>query len=83
MKATGIVRPVDRLGRIVLPKELRTSMGFNDKDALEIYTDGNKVILQKYEPACIFCDQTDEILEFEGKKICKHCLAKLAQAHAS
>lgn len=50
MKSTGIVRKVDELGRVVLPIELRRSLGIAEKDALEIYIDGNQIILQKYQP---------------------------------
>ena len=43
MKATGIVRKVDELGRIVLPIELRRTLGIAERDALEIYVDGNSI----------------------------------------
>ena len=56
MKSTGIVRRVDELGRIVLPIEMRRTLDIAEKDALEIYVDGNHIILKKYEPACIFCN---------------------------
>ena len=55
MKSTGIVRKVDELGRIVLPIELRRTLDIAEKDALEIYVDGNSVVLKKYQPACVFC----------------------------
>ena len=55
MKSTGIVRKVDELGRIVIPIELRRTLDIDIKDALEIYVDGDQIILKKYEPACIFC----------------------------
>ena len=55
MKSTGIVRKVDELGRIVIPKELRNTLNIEEKDSLEIYVDGEHIILKKYEPACIFC----------------------------
>ena len=51
MKSTGVVRKVDELGRIVIPIELRRTMGIEEKDALEIYVDNEKIILKKYEPA--------------------------------
>ena len=50
MKSTGIVRKVDDLGRVVLPKELRRTLGIEEKDALEIYIDNDKIILKKYQP---------------------------------
>ena len=68
MKSTGIVRKVDELGRIVLPIELRRTLGINEKDA---------VMLKKYEPACIFCGSADGIEVYKGKNICEHCRAEL------
>ena len=50
MKSTGIVRKVDELGRIVLPIELRRTLDIAEKDAIEIYVDGESIILKKYEP---------------------------------
>lgn len=77
MKSTGITRQVDELGRFVLPIEIRRSLGIEVKDALEIFTDDHRIILQKYQPACIFCSQADDIVHFEGKRICRSCLEKL------
>ena len=77
MKSTGIVRKVDELGRVVLPIELRRTLGINEKDALEIYVDGPTIILKKYEPACIFCDNAKDITVFKGKNICPDCLDSL------
>lgn len=77
MKSTGIVRKVDELGRIVIPIELRRTLGIDIKDALEIYVDGEKIILKKYEPACIFCNNTDEVQTFKGKLVCKSCADEL------
>lgn len=77
MKSTGMVRPVDELGRIVLPKELRKSLGINPRDSVEIFTDGDRIVLQKYEPACIFCGNADHVVYYEGKRICSDCLAKI------
>ena len=56
MKSTGVVRKVDELGRIVIPIELRRTLGIGEKDALEIYVDADTIILKKYLPACIFCN---------------------------
>ena len=60
MKSTGIVRKVDELGRIVLPIELRRTMGIDVKDALEIYVEGDTIMLRKYEPSCVFCGNAKE-----------------------
>lgn len=77
MKATGIVRKVDELGRIVLPIELRRTLDINEKDALEIYVDSNQIILRKYEPSCIFCGEVDGVIDFKGKKVCSKCINSL------
>ena len=69
MKSTGIVRKVDELGRIVLPIELRKTFGISEKDSLEIFTDGEKIILKKYQPADIFTGEMDNLVEYMGKKI--------------
>ena len=69
MKSIGIVRRLDELGRIVLPKELRRNMNINTSDGLEIFVDGNTVVLKKYEPACIFCGEVKpDLLVVVGKK---------------
>jgi len=77
MKATGIVRKVDDLGRVVLPIELRRTLGIDIKDPLEIYVDGAQVILKKYEPTCIFCGEGKDIKSFDGKNICPSCIKKI------
>jgi len=77
MKSTGIVRKVDELGRVVLPIELRRNLNIAEKDSLEIYVDGNSVILKKYEPDCIFCGNARDVISFKGKNVCAHCLKEL------
>ena len=62
MKSTGIVRKVVELGRIVLPIELRRTLGIEEKDRIEIFVDGESIILRKYQPACIFCDNAKDII---------------------
>lgn len=78
MKNTGIVRAVDKMGRVVIPKEIRQKLNVkNDIDSFEIFMDGDKVVLKKYEPTCIFCDSIFDIVEFEGHNICASCIEKL------
>ncbi|HSU80592.1 MAG TPA: AbrB/MazE/SpoVT family DNA-binding domain-containing protein [Candidatus Angelobacter sp.] len=60
MKSTGIVRKVDELGRVVIPIELCRTLGINEKDALEIYVDDDRIILKKYKPS-MTCQITGEI----------------------
>ena len=77
MKSTGIVRKVDELGRIVLPIELRRTMGIDVKDSLEIYVDGDSIILRKYEPSCIFCGNAKDIQTIHGKNVCSNCITEM------
>ena len=77
MKTTGIVRQMDSLGRIVLPIELRRTLDIAQKDSLEIYVEGNQIVLKKYEPNCAFCDNTKDIIQYKGRNICPSCLAEL------
>ena len=77
MKSTGIVRKVDELGRIVLPIELRRTLDIELKDSLEIYVDGNSIILKKYQPACIFCGSAKDIFNYKDKILCRSCLEDL------
>lgn len=77
MKSTGIVRKVDELGRIVLPIELRRTLDIAEKDAIEIYVDGESIILKKYEPTCIFCGDGRNVENYRGKNICANCMKEL------
>ncbi len=77
MKSTGIVRKIDSVGRFVVPIELRTTLDLGTNDAIEIFTDEDKVILKKYQPACIFCGNADNVTYFKGKLICRDCLEEL------
>lgn len=74
MKSTGIVRKVDELGRIVIPKELRNTHCIDIKDPLEIFTEADKIILRKYEPCCLFCGQAKNVIPFKNKIICRSCI---------
>lgn len=80
MKSTGVVRRVDELGRIVIPVELRRNLDIAEKDALEIYVDGEQIILKKYEPACIFCGEAKDVVNYMGKNVCKKCLKEISNA---
>jgi transcriptional pleiotropic regulator of transition state genes len=74
LKSTGIVRKVDELGRVVIPIELRRTLNIEEKDSLEIYVDGEHIILKKYEPACIFCGNAKDVVQYKGKNICPACM---------
>lgn len=77
MKSTGIVRKVDELGRVVLPIEMRRTLDISEKDALEIYVEGDSIILRKYQAACVFCGSVRATREFRGKNVCSNCIEKL------
>jgi len=78
MKSTGIVRRVDELGRVVLPIELRRTLDIEIRSPLEIYVDGDLIILRKYEPACIFCGEAKDVVNFKDRIICNDCLKELS-----
>ncbi|MDD7215996.1 MAG: AbrB/MazE/SpoVT family DNA-binding domain-containing protein [Anaerovoracaceae bacterium] len=77
MKATGIVRPVDPLGRVVIPVELRRTLNIKTDDSLEVFVDGDYIMLKKYEPACIFCGNAKDVENIHGKNVCRNCLEEL------
>lgn len=77
MKSTGIVRRIDNLGRVVLPIELRRIFDIDKEDPVEIFVDDNYIMLKKYQPACIFCNDAKDVVNFKGKNICKSCLAEM------
>lgn len=77
MKSTGIVRKVDELGRIVLPIELRRTLDIGEKDDLEIYVEGNNIILKKHHSSCIFCGMSTDIVNYMEKNVCRSCMNKL------
>ena len=77
MKSLGIVRKVDELGRIVLPKEIRTSFDLEPGDGVEMFSDKDRIILHKYAPSCVFCGEADDIVTYKDKKICKGCLEEM------
>ncbi len=79
MKSLGIVRKVDELGRIVLPKEIRTSFELESGDGVEIFVDKDKIILQKYAPYCTFCGEANDVVMFKNKRICRACLEELTK----
>lgn len=74
MKTSGIVRKVDELGRIVIPKEMRNMLDIANGDPVEINIDGDRVFLTKYQPNCIFCGSEQRVVAFRDKRVCLDCL---------
>ena len=79
MKSTGIIRKVDELGRIVLPIELRRTLDIAERDELEIYMENDRIILQKFEPACVFCGSSRSLISYRRKNVCQECVRKMAE----
>lgn len=79
MKSTGIVRKVDELGRIVLPIELRRMLDIAERDELEIYMENDHIVLQKYEPTCVFCSSSRGLVSYKGKNVCQDCLRNMSR----
>ncbi len=78
MKSTGITRHVDTLGRVVIPMEIRENLNIKANDLLDISINGSQIILTKHASSCIFCDSSENLVNFEDKKVCRECLAKLS-----
>ena len=79
MKSTGIIRKVDELGRVVIPIEIRNQFNIAEKDPIEIYVDGSSIVLKKYEPNCIFCGNTENLIDYNDKLICEDCSKKISK----
>ena len=77
MKSTGIVRRIDELGRIVLPAEMRRIFNINEKDAVEIFTKDDMIVLKKYDSVCIFCGSSNDLKTFKDKGVCPKCAKDL------
>jgi transcriptional pleiotropic regulator of transition state genes len=79
MADTGIVRRVDGLGRVVLPMELRRTLGIHVKDPLSISVDGERIVLEKYREACVFCGSEDDLSPVRGRPVCASCIAEIKE----
>ena len=79
MKSTGIIRRIDGLGRVVLPIELRRTLDLDIKDPVEIFVEGESIVLRKYEAACIFCGGIKAVTSFRGRLVCADCLRQLRE----
>jgi transcriptional pleiotropic regulator of transition state genes len=77
MKPAGVVRKVDQLGRIVLPKSLRKRYLMNEGDPVEIFVQGDHIILERYRPKCVFCGSMNEVQEFKERSICSECMSEM------
>ena len=77
MKSTGIVRNIDELGRLVIPKEMRKKMGIGESSPVEIFVENDRIIVTKYQDSCIFCGSSSELSDFKGKRVCRSCALEI------
>ena len=78
MKSNGLVRGLDKMGRVVIPMEIRKQLNITgEDDQVEITVEGDRIILQKHHDACFFCDNLGEMVEYKGYKVCSSCVEKL------
>ncbi|MBQ9735208.1 MAG: AbrB/MazE/SpoVT family DNA-binding domain-containing protein [Clostridia bacterium] len=77
MKDTGIVRNIDEMGRLVLPKEMRRKMDIESGDEIEFFAEEDRIILRKYQPSCLFCGSESTVVEYKGKRLCADCIADI------
>lgn len=80
MKNKGIIRNVDKQGRVVIPNEMRKQINIEgENDAVEILLEGDSIVIRKHRPACFFCDKLDEMVEYNGYRVCVECAKKLKE----
>lgn len=77
MKPAGFLCKIDKLGRVVIPKPLRAKYDLHTDDTIELFTEPDAIIMKKYGMNCIFCGNSEDLIDFEGKPICSDCLEKL------
>ncbi|MHB8511747.1 MAG: AbrB/MazE/SpoVT family DNA-binding domain-containing protein [Actinomycetota bacterium] len=77
MRATGVSRKVDDLGRVVLPAELRKSFDIREGDHVDISVDEDRIILSKRRNSCTFCGQSNGLRAFREHNVCASCLTEL------
>lgn len=78
MKSTGIIRGLDNMGRVVIPKEIRKHLDMTEGiDEFEIYMQDDCIVLKKHKPTCIFCNAEDDCIEFENQVVCRTCIEKM------
>ncbi|MCK8826082.1 AbrB/MazE/SpoVT family DNA-binding domain-containing protein [Fuchsiella alkaliacetigena] len=79
MKSVGIVRQIDNLGRVTIPKEVRNNFDIEVGDPMEILVNEDEVVFKKYSPQCVFCGNTDNVIDYKDKNICSTCISTLKE----
>ncbi len=77
MKRAGDLCKIDKLGRIVIPVRLRKQFDLKSEDTLEIFTDNDSIILQRYIPSCVLCGNDEDLIDFKGKCVCHNCISEI------
>ena len=80
MKTTGMAKKIDELGRLVIPKEIRNALDI-DNGTVELYLDGDKLIVKKWSAHCVFCGGTDNLTQYKGKLVCSDCREEIGSAN--
>lgn len=83
MRAPGIIRRLDPLGRIVLPKAFRDVLNIQIKDEIEISVDGTSIIVSKHEARCLFCGENENIVNYKKRTLCNFCFEDILELKAS
>ena len=78
MKVGGVIRTIDRLGRIVIPKSMCKALGIQAEDELDVTMEGERIILQKCRNGCVFCGASDRLVVFNGRKVCADCVDSIS-----
>ena len=81
MKMLGIVRKVDELGRVVIPKEMRDVLNINIKDPVEIFADDEGIVIKKFSASCVFCGNMQKAMLYRGKFVCDECIGEIRSGH--
>jgi len=85
MKATGIVRRIDELGRVVIPKSIRNVYGWEPGTPLEMFTTDDTVVMRKYVPGCSLCGSVEGYLQelYPNKLLCPRCIERIGRLASS
>ncbi len=77
MKNVGIVREVDRLGRVVIPIEFRNVLGLESESPVEIFATNDRIVIKKYHEKCIFCGNDDGLFKIHDLPVCINCINEI------
>ena len=78
MKVGGVIRTIDKLGRIVIPKSMCKALGIQAEDELDVTMEGERIIVQKCRNGCVFCGSSDKLVVFNGRKVCGSCVDSIS-----